>query len=269
MLTRHGHQVVAVVDDKRQAEQRLLAQPCDLVVAAGGDGTVGLAARAVAHRGVPMAILPLGTANNIALTLGIEGSIDELIGGWRAGRSRPIDVGQADGSWGNRVFVESVGTGLMSAGIAEAAPALSEQLTQPLSNLTRTAQVYRRALDKLQPRRGVLIVDGERVEGEFLLIEVLNMRFIGPNLVFAQEADPSDGVFSVAIARDDERGALDDYLRRRLEGTDSPLSLKSYSGRRIQLDHPHRLHIDDQLYEADAGIPVSLEISGQAVTVLV
>jgi diacylglycerol kinase (ATP) len=269
MLTRHGHQVVTVVDDKRQAEQRLLAQPCDLVVAAGGDGTVGLAARAVAHRGVPMAILPLGTANNIALTLGIEGSIDELIGGWRSGHYRPIDLGQANGSWGSRAFVESLGSGLMAAGIAEAASAPSEQLTQPLSNLTRTAQVYRRALDKLQPTRSVVIVDGERIEDEFLLIEVLNMRFIGPNLVFAQDADPSDGVFSVAVARSDERSALDDYLRRRLEGTDWPLSLRSFSGRRIQLDHPSRVHIDDQLYEAEAGISVSIDISSQAVTVLV
>ena len=269
MLTRHGHDVVTVVDDKQQAEQRLLAQPCDLVVAAGGDGTVGLAARAVAHRGVPMAILPLGTANNIALTLGIEGSIDELIAGWHSGRYRPIDIGQADGGWGRRAFIESLGSGLMAAAIAEAASLPSEQLTQPLSNLTRTAQLYRRALDKLQPRRGVIIVDGERLEDEFLLIEVLNMRFIGPNLVFAQEADPSDGAFSIAVARSDERSALDDYLRHRLEGTDSPLALNSYSGRRIQLDHPHRLHIDDQLCEADANGPVSLEISGQAVTVLV
>jgi diacylglycerol kinase (ATP) len=269
MLTRHGHQVVTVVDDKRQAEERLLGQPCDLVVVAGGDGTVGLAARTVAHRGIPMAILPLGTANNIALTLGIEGSIDELIGGWRSGRSRPIDVGQADGPWGSRAFVESLGSGLMAAGIAEAAAAPSEQLTQPLSNLARTAHVYRRALDKLQPRRGVLVVDGERVEDEFLVIEVLNMRFVGPNLVFAQDADPSDGVFSVAVARSDERSALDDYLRHRLEGRDYPLSLRSYTGRRVQLDDPSRLHVDDWLYETDAGVPVSLEIREHAVTVLV
>ena len=79
MLTRHGHDVVSVVDDKHQAEERLLARSCDLVVAAGGDGTVGLAAAILAQRGVPLAILPIGNANNIALTLGIDGNADQTV----------------------------------------------------------------------------------------------------------------------------------------------------------------------------------------------
>jgi diacylglycerol kinase family enzyme len=50
-------------------------------------GTVALVARVIAHHRVPMAILPLGTANNIALTLGIDAPIDELIERWQEGRT--------------------------------------------------------------------------------------------------------------------------------------------------------------------------------------
>ena len=267
MLARHGHEVVMVVAEKGDAP-RLLEQPCDLFVAAGGDGTVGLAARTVAHRGVPMAILPIGTANNIALTLGVEGSVDDLISGWTAARHQHVDVGYVRMAGGTESFVESVGIGLMAAGIAEATSASFEQMTQPLSNLTRTAQIYRTALDRLQPRHCTIDADGRRIEGEFLLIEVLNMRFVGPHLVFAPRADPSDGVFEIAVASGDERDALDEYLRHRLEGTDCPLSLMQYRARRIELDTADWLHIDDRLHESD-GNRVTLEISGQAVTVLV
>ena len=52
-------------------------------------------ARVFAGRGVPMAIVPLGTANNTALSLGIEAPIDELMSGWRPAGKRPLDLGIA------------------------------------------------------------------------------------------------------------------------------------------------------------------------------
>jgi diacylglycerol kinase family enzyme len=68
-IARHGHSLVQLLE-KDQGIERLLDRPCDLVVAAGGDGTVATVAREVARRRVPMAMLPLGTANNVALDFG-------------------------------------------------------------------------------------------------------------------------------------------------------------------------------------------------------
>src|SRR5262245_17508619 len=102
-LHRQRHQLVCIVEKDPEA---LIRGPSDLVVAAGGDGTVSAAARALAGRGVPLAILPLGTANNIARCLGTDGSIEQVIESWRTARRRPFDLGTVHGAWGREWFVE-------------------------------------------------------------------------------------------------------------------------------------------------------------------
>ena len=54
-----------------------------------------------------------------------------------------------------------------------------------------------------------MTVDRMRISGDFLFIEALNVPFVGPNLVLAAEANPSDGLLSVAFARADQRAQLD------------------------------------------------------------
>jgi diacylglycerol kinase family enzyme len=266
-ISRHGHELVSIIENERDA-QRLLKEPCDLVVAAGGDGTVALVARVIARRHLPMAILPLGTANNIALSLGIDAPLDDLIEGWKEARKRPLDLGTVRGPWGEQLFVESVGVGLVPSGITRAE--YREHESDPsLSNLARTAHVYRDALSRLHPHHCTITVDGMRLSGEFLMIEAFNIPFVGPNLVFAADANPSDGWFSVAVAREDERQRLDDYLRHRMEGTDCPISLASYRGRQIDIENPRCLHVDDEIYRSEPGVRVALDIEGGALEILV
>ena len=59
--------------DNPAAFARTIDDSIDLAVTAEGEGTVRSAAIALAGRPIPLAILPFGTANNIALSLGIEG----------------------------------------------------------------------------------------------------------------------------------------------------------------------------------------------------
>ena len=119
LLERHGHHLVQVVDEEWSAEQ-ILDKHADLVVAAGGDGTVATAARVLAGRKLPLAILPMGTANNIAKSLCCEGPLAPLIEGWAHAEPQSLDLGIARGDWGERIFFESVGAGLIPAGIAAA-----------------------------------------------------------------------------------------------------------------------------------------------------
>src|SRR5688500_12104225 len=65
----------------------------DLVVVAGGDGTTAKVAKRLAGRGVPLAILPAGTANNIARSLGLDRPLEHLVGEWAEALPMPIDLG--------------------------------------------------------------------------------------------------------------------------------------------------------------------------------
>jgi diacylglycerol kinase (ATP) len=267
-ISRHGHAVVSLIENETDARY-LLEKPCDLVVAAGGDGTVALVARVIARNRVPMAILPLGTANNIALTLGVDAPVDELIEGWKEARRRPVDLGIARGPWGEQLFVESVGVGLIPSGITRAKSRKRDESDRHLSNLARAAHVYRDVLSHLHPHHCTIDVDGSRVSGDFLMIEAFNIPFVGPNLVFAADANPSDGLLSIVVAREDDRQRLDDYLRQRMEGTDCPISLASYRGRQIDIENPGCLHVDDEIYRSKPAVRVALEVEGRALEILV
>ena len=86
-----------------------LSKRWDAVILAGGDGTVGKSVRWLRDRKTPIAILPLGTANNIARSLGIEGDLESLLSKLPTASARSLDVGRATGPWGKRMFLEALG----------------------------------------------------------------------------------------------------------------------------------------------------------------
>lgn len=258
-LERAGHQLAHLVDD--DADLARVAEDCDLVVAAGGDGTVWRGVRAVSGTRTPLAILPLGTANNIARSLGIEGSVPELISGWSRAALRPLDVGVARGSWGESGFVEAVGSGLIPQGIAamERRPA-PKDAEDADARLARAVRTYREVLLDLTPRPWRLNIDGQRVDGEFLLVEVLNISSVGPNLVLSPEANPGDGVFDVVTAGEEHREEIEEYLRNRSKGWGGRLSLPRRRARRVEVDGWEEMHLDDQVCSGPAFSSVSIEI---------
>ena len=113
VLEEAGHVVTAVEPDHELGKD--LAQRADVVIAAGGDGTVLGVARRLVYSKVPLAILPLGTANNLARSVGMANDPDVLLGLLEAPRERLLDIGVATGSWGERYFCESAGVGAWRA----------------------------------------------------------------------------------------------------------------------------------------------------------
>lgn len=242
LLDRHGHSVVQVVITACRVEE-ILASHADLVVAAGGDGTVAAAARVLAGRKLPLAILPLGTANNIAKSLCCEGPVEVLVEGWAHAEPQSLDLGIARGEWGERIFVESVGAGLIPSGIA----AVKAQKGSSTSRPEDAVRTFREALARFEPRHWTIAIDGQAHTGEFLLVEVLNIPSIGPNLVLSDEANASDGLFSVVIATGQHRVVLDEYLAYRMRGGDRPLSLPPRHARRVEIRGSTEVHVDDKL----------------------
>jgi len=267
-LRRGGYEVAREIA-KRSDFERVREEPVDFVVAAGGDGTVREAARALAGSGVPLAILPIGTANNVAKSLGIEGSVAENVERWKGAKRVPFDLGIARGQWGESRFLESVGGGLVPAGIETAQENPAHKTEDSQTELERAVQSYADALERLQPRRWTGAVDGEPIDGEYLLIEVLNIPSVGANLVLADRADPSDGFFDVVTAGEAERGAIAEYLRALRMGKEARLSLPARRAFRAEIAGLDRMHVDDEVRRiAEAG-KVTIEVEPGAVEFLV
>ena len=84
------------------------SEHCDVVVAAGGDGTVGAAAAALAGTGRPLGILPLGTRNHFARDAGIPLAVEQAVDVVAAGHRRDVDVAEVNG----HAFVNNSAVGL-------------------------------------------------------------------------------------------------------------------------------------------------------------
>ena len=246
-IVRHGHTVAGVVD-KQAGAPALFTLGADLIVAAGGDGTVAAVAREMSGRDVPLAVLPLGTANNIALSLGADGPLDALIDHWTHARIRHADLGVARGPWGERRFIEGAGGGLVARSIATIDAQPLDDSHPPEDRIELALGGYLNVVSRLTAVPWVLRVDDELIEDECLLVEVLNIKSIGPNFVVSNTADPFDATFTVAIATEAHREELEAYWKARMANQPCSLGLTTRSASRVVLERGDDLHVDDALF---------------------
>lgn len=180
----------------------------DLVVAAGGDGTVRGVALTLAALGsrVPLAPLPLGTANNIARTLGLVGTTEALVRGLARPYRRPFDLGCVHAPWGGAHFLEAFGVGLFAHGMEQYRP-------QAGKSLLRAARAAFETFLRYEARDYRLELGGVDYSGRYLMVEVMNTAAMGLRLHIAPGADPSDGLFDVMLVREDRTVSPFRYLR--------------------------------------------------------
>jgi diacylglycerol kinase (ATP) len=255
MLRDAGHKV-EYQSTKKKRWKDALDEKADLVVVAGGDGTVGRVAVEMAGRGVPLAVLPCGTANNIATSLGIRGSIEEIVAGWDEGRRRKFDIGVASGPWGEHRFIEAVGFGLFTNSVALVET--TEEVEEPDSRdeeLHRDLNFLRMSLDTTRSHHRHIVLDGEDLSGDYFLVEIMNISCLGPNLCLAPHASPGDGRLDVVLLGEDERALFERFLDRMRSGEAPGEELPVRSGRRLEVRWDGApLHVDSDIY-ADAALP--------------
>lgn len=244
----------------------------EFVVAAGGDGSIRKVAAAMLGRNRPLALLPTGTANNIARSLGLRGSVEEIVAGWAGGRRERFDVGLATGPWGERPVFEGVGLGLVSRGITlieEMDEAGGFEFEKREARLYRDLCVFTALAHEIRPLRTRLELDGTAEEQDFLLLEILNIPRAGPGLVLAPAADPSDGRFDVVTATAAERAALEDKLRDSLAGANKrALPLRAARTLRIEVADC-AIRLDDEIVPLAGRAEIGLVMRPGALALLV
>jgi diacylglycerol kinase (ATP) len=198
---------------KPQDVARATESPGDLIAVAGGDGTVVDIASRLTGRDIPLAVVPAGTANNIANTLGITGTWHSAISAWAKSKPRPVDLGWISGSGGTAPFLESVGCGLL----VDLMIRFEEDQTQPEPHSTgeeisQAREKFRELLRQAKPRPYRVELDGQDFSGNYLLVEAMNMGRLGPGLPLAPQADTCDGLLDVVLLTEEDRSKLDGSL---------------------------------------------------------
>jgi diacylglycerol kinase (ATP) len=124
----------------------------DLLIAGGGDGTLSLAARHLAYRDVALGIVPLGTTNNFARTLGIPLTVAGAVGLLARGKVADVDLGQVNGTF----FANLVSVGLSGHVAATVRHDLKRLLGRAAYPLTALARLPRH-----RPFRAVITAGGQ------------------------------------------------------------------------------------------------------------
>lgn len=230
--------------------KKALKKPVDLVLAAGGDGTVGKVGRELIDSGIPLGVLPLGTANNLARSLGFIASPEKIVAGLERGKKRAFDIGLAQGLWGKRFFFESAGGGLLADYLREAKdkPKKTKQLSEE-QEMTRHVSFLRRMLHDYSACKWKMDIDGEDISDEYILWEAMNIRSVGPVLYLASQAATKDGQLDFVCAREQDRSLLLKYVDARLAGqrVKFPLPLRRFRRLRIAWKKS-TLHFDSKVW---------------------
>ncbi|MES2564144.1 MAG: diacylglycerol kinase family protein [Pseudomonadota bacterium] len=264
-LLRHHSHTVRYQSADEDIWGAVLDEPADLVVVAGGDGTVGRVARKLIGRDLPLAPLPLGTANNISRTLGLTGrSIDEIVQGWRHAERITFDAGVAQGPWGSRYFIEGFGIGLFACTIPAAERSKTLQnLDEAQAKVAYAVGMLRERLHRCPSLHLQMKLDGRSLSDDYVLFEAMNMEFVGPNLHLAPDMRPNDGLLDVVLVTADERDALEEPLSKWQHGSLERPHLTSHRARAITLNWTgYEVHIDDEPWpgKGDQALPQSAQI---------
>lgn len=261
-LEEQGH-VLRVQSAADRNWKKALAEPADLVAVAGGDGTVARVAKAMVGRGIPVAPLPAGTANNIARTLGlVERPWEELVRAWSDARRVKLDVATARGPWGERYFIEGVGAGLFARLLGSSDPARKlAQTKQPGERVTHALEILRKRAADCQAIALRATLDGKDISGRYLLFEAVTLMYVGPSLFLAPDSQPGDGTFEVVMVTEAERDRLQNYLATWQENRERLPVLPTRRGKHLQMQWSgFELHIDDEFLPVEANASVALDV---------
>jgi diacylglycerol kinase family enzyme len=231
---------------KKDDLEKAIEKSADLIVAAGGDGTIAKVLKALPNRSVPVAILPLGTANNVARSLGIAGTPQELVEMWKIDHFYALDLGMMKGIEQGELFLESFGIGLFGEFLRRAD---KKKKAEGADNLRQGRETLQKIIKDADPVPLDLVIDGKALRGEFIGVEILNIPFTGPGLPLAPRADAGDGKLDVVCFKADERKALIEWLD---SPQDDPPPAVMRQGAKIEVSWekaPHR--IDDRSFEAN------------------
>lgn len=247
-------------DDSQDYSQLIEAHSAvaDLVIAGGGDGTVQSVAEHLIGRKLSMGIIPLGTANNVARSLGIPKDPIKACEVILSGTVVPMDLAKVNG----RVFASVLGIGISTV-VHEKVESKSKKFWGAVSYLHQAVLAFKSAKGGFVAQiRG----DSVSLKVRALQITVCNGMYYGGSLKISEDATLRDGHLHLSILETKKimKGLLfallGKYASRHSEG------LKVMKSRKFSIDTKPRMKIDVE-GSVEMSTPIEVEILQSAVRV--
>ncbi|WP_139492170.1 diacylglycerol kinase [Brevibacillus dissolubilis] len=197
------HATKGEYDATREAE-RAVARGFDLIIAAGGDGTIYEVVNGMAekkHR-PKLGIIPTGTTNDFARAIGLPRSIAHATEIIAQGHTRKVDLGRIN----DRYFINIAGGGSMTE--------LTYEVPSKLKTMIGQLAYYVKGMEKLPFIRPTHIKletrDGVVLDDEIMLFLIANSHSVGGFDKLAPKASLSDGKFDCLVLK---KTSLPEFIR--------------------------------------------------------
>jgi YegS/Rv2252/BmrU family lipid kinase len=215
---------------------RKYASSASAVVIGGGDGSVSAALPALTETKLPLCLLPLGTANNLARTNEIPRQIDAALDLLESGEIRTLDVGLANGI----PFVNVAGLGL-STRINTLTPTRWKRWLGPLAFVVSAFRLAR----SFVPFRAEIACDGKPYRVKSLQVTICNGCHYGTGLRVAESASFDDGKLNCLSFAPERWWQILFYLPSLIRGRfQERHQVQSMEGEVITVRTPHPMRVD-------------------------
>ncbi len=252
-----------VVEEIRNSKEiaehvRRHADDVDFIILGGGDGTINAGLAPILEFGLPLGILPLGTANNTARTLEIPTELADAARIIAAGVTRRIDVGQV----ADRYFLTTASIGL-SVRITRELSGASKRRWGPLAYGVAAI----RTLSRIHPFDAEIHYDGGSRRLRAIQIMVGSGRHYGAALTVAEDAEPDDALldcYAIEAVPWWRLIGLLPALKRGRQGEKADVQAITSRTIRIETAEPHSIDADGELVGTTPAtfstLPAALEV---------
>ncbi len=234
-LQEHGIQVdVAFAHPKEEAipiARRAVKDGYELVIAMGGDGTLEAVIGALVGSKVRLGIIPAGSQNNVAKSLGIPLDVEEACALIATGEVKKLDLGEAKLKDGKKhYFFELTAIGLVAAVYPEA----NKVANGKLDHIKEAALTL--IHQETRPRVKLTLDDESKIGLESMLVIVSNTPIFGKNFLVAPHASLQDGLLDISIYAEFGKAELLAYFAKVMnEGYSEDPKIQHYRARKVEV----------------------------------
>ncbi|HEX7555293.1 MAG TPA: diacylglycerol kinase family protein [Leptolinea sp.] len=233
---------VALAHPKKEAipiVRKAVRDGYDIVIAMGGDGTIGAIIRGIGNSKIKLGIIPAGTENDIAASLGIPEDLKEACALIASGHTRKLDLGQISTKKRKKFnFLMVAAIGLT----ATLYPLISEVPDGKLAGLKDA--IISILKYKTKPTVFLTLDDESKIEVETMLVTVANTPVTGVRNLVAPDAVLDDGLLDIAVYPDFSKAELLSYFLKSANEASTPDGrIQRYRAHKIQIKTSPKLDI--------------------------
>lgn len=240
--------------------QDALQRGIRMFVVCGGDGTIESVAGALVNTTATLGIIPTGTRNNVALSLGIPEDISASVRLLHQKKPVRIDVGEVVCCGNSRIFLETCSIGLLSA-LFPAADDIQH------GNLARIGDFLATLISAPSAEIRLILDNQLKVSAQAHAVLIANLPYVGPHYPIVPDGSFDDGLLDLIIFSDQSKLDLISNVVQIAAGGPEDHRIRRYHARKIDIETEPRIPVFADGFALGEG-PLSVGIKQCALAVI-